>query len=277
MQNITPATVALAFPEGLARQNYQTTLSALRVKAFTELKAIMKGTVEDCLDHPPMSVLLVKNHTERKDLQAFIEAELIRTNAQMNMAHPMNTPQIIFTAEQLIDKFTTETLADITLVLQRLAMGYYGNTYHKLDCATVVDAMRQHLEEKCYIRERNNTKLKQEERENKVDYKAYAERRKKEMEQAEQKASDERERRRRDAKEYYEHKAKKDDWTRMHAAIYEECRERFRGIHSITGFAIHDVEDHRVFCRSQEEANQIHAAAKARIEAAATTTPTPEP
>lgn len=266
MLSISPATVALSFPEGLPRQNFSSTLAALRVKAFNEVKSLMKGTVADCLDHPPMSVLLLQNHAERSDLQAFIEAEIIRTNAQMNVAHPMNTPQVIFTAETLIDQFTTETLADVTLVLQRLAMGYYGNTYHKLDCATIVDAMRAHLEEKAYLREREHSERVKQHASCLIDYKAHAERIRAEQANAAKAKEDEFARRKQEAANYYVHVPKSQEWMLTHEAIFQECRARYHGIEDLKGFAIRKAGEHDIFARSQQEADEILVAAQTAVE-----------
>ncbi len=168
------------------REKFMTTLIAIRDKspeAQKEFADRMPTTIEGCIDQPIIRVLqLVPGVKEAKQLEAYIESRLIRLIAQVNVAHNMNDPQLVFTTRTLLDNFSTETLADITLVLNRGAAGYYGSTYHQLDCSVIVGWMRIHLEEKAQLIERNHktgkdTRTKEE---TEIDYKAYIERTEKE-------------------------------------------------------------------------------------------------
>lgn len=146
--------MASRMPDELTARNLTTTVTTLRAGAFEELDRIMPKTTKECMEHPPLRAL--RQLVGDSSLSARIEALIIRTNAQMNVAHPMTTPQIIFAADTLIAEYDTETLGDIHLVLQRGAKGYYGSTYHQLDAGVINGWMRKHLEEKAYYRENDN-------------------------------------------------------------------------------------------------------------------------
>lgn len=249
--------MAASIPEGPERENYKTTSLALRVGDFDAIKSIMLNTTEDCMRHPSISMLALTTQPER--LTAYIEAEIIRASAQLNTAHKMNSPQVIHTAQTIIETFSTETLADITLVLKRGSSGYYGADYHRIDCSTIIEWIKKHLEEKAYLRERDNTMRSKEEANNKVDYKAYIERRKEEERIRVERLQQELERKKKEAASYYEHRAKPKEWVAMRQIISSIARV----MHGTTermpkGMALFNVNDQQIFCSSQEEAQQIY-------------------
>jgi len=106
-------------------------------------------------------------------LQELLEKEIIKLANQMNIANNVNATQVPFIAETLLDQYPTDSLADFILVFKRGAIGYYGNTYHKLDAATIMEWMTKHIEEKAMYRERDETTAKTKFETEMVDYEAY--------------------------------------------------------------------------------------------------------
>ncbi len=263
------------------REKFMTTLIAIRDKspdAQKKFADLMPTTIEGCLDQPIIRVLqLVPGVKEAEQLEAYIESRLIRLIAQVNVAHNMNDPQLVFTTRTLLDNFSTETLADITLVLNRGAAGYYGSTYHQLDCSVIVGWMRIHLEEKAQLIERNHqtgkdTRTKEE---TAIDYKAYIERTEKERAQ---------EREQKIAK--VEAKAELAEARRggfkssppeklyIMAAIQQVCARKYAGLHGgqFKSFFNHPIplddkgNSIAIFCASVEDGKEILAEAQTLIQ-----------
>jgi len=109
-------------------------------------------------------------------LQQMLEREIIKLANQVNVAHNINATQLPFIAETLLTTYPTESLADFILVFKRGAIGFYGNTYHKLDCATIIEWMQKHIDEKAVYRERENTSSKNQEKKTAIDYNEYKQR-----------------------------------------------------------------------------------------------------
>lgn len=206
----------------------------------------------------PLIYQLVKQ-VGKESLQQLLEAQIIILANQMNVSNNVNATQVPFIAETLLDTYQTESLADFILVFKRGSIGFYGNTYHKLDCATIMEWMAKHIEEKAMYRERDNTKLKQVESEVKIDYAAYIERMKKqgEMERESKIAAivkeDEfiqfRESRKSNIEKYL---AEKD---RLKAAIESRGLDKLTGMEGLKAF---NIEGIAVWARNKEEAMEIY-------------------
>jgi len=161
----------------LERTRQDGVVMLLKAKNWTELVKSVPNSVEKIMDEPLICQLV--KQVGKDSLQQLLEAEIIRLANQMNVSNNINATQVPFIAETLLDTYPTESLADFILVFKRGSIGFYGNTYHKLDCATIMEWMAKHIEEKAIYRERDNTRLKQAESAVKIDYAAYIERRKK--------------------------------------------------------------------------------------------------
>jgi hypothetical protein len=185
---ITSESMAEMLPE-VQRKPFLWTITKLERKEWAMLSNVPNNT-ERCMKAPPASAII--RVTGRERVKEFIEARLIWLIAQLNVAHPMTIPQRNFTADSILDRYPNESLADFALVFLRLAQGYYGSTYHQLDCSIVMAAMAQHMEEKAMYVERDETTAKKESF-NEVDYDAFKKRLDDERRKAEQKKSTDRE------------------------------------------------------------------------------------
>lgn len=135
-------------------------------------------------DAVPISVL--KHSTPIKLMQEYLERELVKCASQMNVGGNLQSHQVPFIAETILETYKGESLEDITLCLRRGTIGFYGTVYNRFDMAVIGEWMGKYLEEKCSYLERGVTKEKTEFQD--VDYKAFQVRLEKERRQeAEQK------------------------------------------------------------------------------------------
>jgi len=228
----------------------------LKAKNWTELVKSVPNSVEKIMDEPLICQLV--KQVGKESLQQLLEAQIIILANQMNVSNNVNATQVPFIAETLLDTYPTESLADFILVFKRGSIGFYGNTYHKLDCATIMEWMGKHIEKKAMYRERDNTRLKQAESEVKIDYAAYIERMRKQEEiERESKIAaivkeDEfiqfRENRKSNIDKYLAEKA------RLKAAIESRGLDKLTGMEGLKSF---EIEGIAVWARNKEEAQEI--------------------
>ncbi len=134
--------------------------------------ATVKKIVEDAI---PMCV--VERVAGPESLIAGIEFYLIQLSAQVNVDERLNIQghQVPVIAETLYTQFKNESLEDFILCFKKGGAGFYGQIF-RLDGAVLVDWMQKHLDEKYSMIEYRIQKEKDVEKENKVDYAAYAKR-----------------------------------------------------------------------------------------------------
>lgn len=149
------------------------------------------NTVEKIMRLPsakPLCVLL--RNMPVATAQEYLERELVKCAAQINVAGNLQPHQVPFIAETILERYSGESLEDITLCLRRGSMGYYGTIYNRFDMAVISEWMGKHIEEKCYYLEREAVKGKQDEGKLEVDYKAFKTRLEQERLQEQQRKRD---------------------------------------------------------------------------------------
>lgn len=133
-------------------------VALLKNKQFDQIIAAVPSSVEKIMNARLISDLV--RQVGRETIQEFLEQEINRVALQMNVANNVAAFQVPFIAEALLENYPNESLADFILCFRRMAIGYYGSTYHRLDASVFVDCITKHIEEKAYYRERDNANSK---------------------------------------------------------------------------------------------------------------------
>lgn len=117
----------------------------------------MPSRIEQTFDQPKVREVILATGEQNVKLQ--IEFELIKLAALMSVGGNLNKAQITFIAEQLIQLFPNESIADFKICFQRGAIGNYGQI-QRMDGITIREWFEKYLEEKYQILEDNLMKEK---------------------------------------------------------------------------------------------------------------------
>lgn len=173
-------------PGAMVPMGLELKVEAIKGADFKTARALMPTTVQKAvIEGVPM--IMVAKATDQimpvENIIGYIEHELIILSAMVNIDQRLNIQrhQLQVIAQELYDAFKAESMEDISVCFRRGATGLYGEIY-RLDGAVILGWMRAYLEEKYAIIESEVTKARKQEAENKIDYKAFIERRQKEME-----------------------------------------------------------------------------------------------
>jgi len=114
---------------------------------FAEVSSNLPTRIEDALDEVPLCE--ITKHVPLKNIEAFIAIELTKLQSMVNIDNRLNlqSHQIPVIAQELLNSYSRESLADFTICLRRGAMGLYGEIY-RLDGAIVLTWFKRYLEEK---------------------------------------------------------------------------------------------------------------------------------
>lgn len=94
-----------------------------------------------------------------QSVRAFVEFELIKLAARINVSGNLNDVQVQFIASQLVGMFPNETIADFKLCFERGSIGAYGKIF-KLDGVEIGTWMKAYLDEKYQVMENELMKEK---------------------------------------------------------------------------------------------------------------------
>jgi hypothetical protein len=126
-------------------------LSEISPESLEKFSKRLPTRIEDALDLPVVrEVISVAGQT---NVQAYIHFELIKLSNLVSVGGNLNHQQAVFIAQELINLFPNETLADFKLCFQRGAIGQYGEIF-RLDGIVIRGWMEKYLEEKYEVKVR---------------------------------------------------------------------------------------------------------------------------
>jgi hypothetical protein len=137
-------------PMTLSKVSQSALSLAIRARKFDEASRLMPTRIEQVFDQPKVNELIlaigateVKNQVE---YEVTVLASLVNTGGNLSNA------QVTFIAEQLIQKFPTESIADFKICFQRGLTGNYGQIF-RMDSIVLFDWMEKYLDEKYQVME----------------------------------------------------------------------------------------------------------------------------
>lgn len=212
---------------------------AARALTDNNLQALVGSvgnTIAGILDRPTIAML--KKVVDTPLLEMFVAVVITDMIDGVNIDQRLNIQghQVPIIAAQLVEQYPAESLEDFVLCFRRGMTGFYGTIYN-LDASVLNLWMKAYLEEKYCLIEADHAKSKKEEAElGKVDYKAYIERKAKEMEEEANRppsnAKDNEVERFKlsyfDSPEYQRRKARQDRIMRASSEFYQGQPEKFK-------------------------------------------------
>jgi hypothetical protein len=139
-------------PESKALQqvSQHDTVQILLTGKIDELSKKLPSKIEGTFELPKVREMVVVAG-ESLVLQ-FVETELVKLAALVNVSGNLTDFQVETIAKYLIDTYPNETIADFKICFTSGAMGKYGQIF-RLDGIVISDWMKQHLDEKYKILE----------------------------------------------------------------------------------------------------------------------------
>lgn len=238
----------------------------LQNKDLSGFVSTVPATIEKVADCPPVCVL--KHVVPIETMQMLLETEILKLAARVNVSHNMNHSQIVFTAETLLDDFKSCSLEDFIFVFKQMAKGAYGSTYHQLDTSVISLCLQEHLENKAYYLERNNTTSESNEALPDVDYQAFKNRRNMEVVRTQEEQAEriraERERQLKDLE--FEERRKgyvspqiTEDQFKLKERIKKARVDLYGLEHRDTSkWNFYDIKGESIYCASEKDAIEIY-------------------
>lgn len=135
-------------------------LSNISPESLETFSKRMPSKIEAALDFPTVGEMV--KAVGEGNIKAYLEFELIKLANLVSIGGNLNNAQVVFIAQELINIFPNESLADFKLCFSRGAIGQYGEIY-RLDGIVLREWMRQYLDEKYQVLENQLQKQKQSE------------------------------------------------------------------------------------------------------------------
>lgn len=112
---------------------------------LAQVAQILPSDINGALEQPPIVDLM--RVTGKQQIVRYIEFELVKMTSLVSVGNSLNDAQVQFIANNLVDLFPNETLADFKICFQRGCIGQYGEIY-RMDGIVLRKWMTQYLEEK---------------------------------------------------------------------------------------------------------------------------------
>lgn len=134
-------------------------LSAIKANNFENAVSMMPKRIEQVFDQPKVneSILAIGANAVLSQVEYLLHQLALLVNVGGNL----NDTQVQFIADQLIQRYPNESIADFKLCFDRALTNAYGQIF-RLDCIVVFEWMQKYMEEKYAILEDKLMKEKDE-------------------------------------------------------------------------------------------------------------------
>lgn len=134
-------------------------MQSLQAGKFDAATRVMPRTIREIVsgNEPPVSQ--IAKIVPMSQITAQLEFELIKVNDLVSVGNKLNTGQIQFVAEAILEAFPNETLADFKIACQRGCIGQYGDVW-RLDGIVIRGWIEKYLNEKYQLIETEAMKNK---------------------------------------------------------------------------------------------------------------------
>lgn len=123
---------------------------AILQKRFDVASRLLPSKIEHAFDQPKVFEMVKAIGVESVKRQ--IEFELVNLATLMSVGGNLNDAQVQFIADQLINLYPTESIADFKICFSRGAFGHYGQI-QRMDGLTIREWMSKYAEEKYFVME----------------------------------------------------------------------------------------------------------------------------
>lgn len=122
----------------------------LQNNKLSEAIGLLPTNVNEAIGGTPLSMIMQVVNPMK--IEATMAIMLTRLMAMVNVDERLNlqSHQIPFIAQQLMQNFKSENMADFNVCFHRGACGFYGQIF-RLDAAVITDWMRKYLDEKYQV------------------------------------------------------------------------------------------------------------------------------
>jgi hypothetical protein len=135
-------------PPTLQKLSQSELCKTIQASNFQATSDLLPSTIKNAIGQPPLCELIKATSLEQVTL--YIQFELIKMSSLVSVGGNLNNAQVQFIAQNLVEMFPNETLADFKLCFQRGCIGQYGEIY-RMDGIVLRQWMEKYLEEKYSI------------------------------------------------------------------------------------------------------------------------------
>src|SRR5690606_16559175 len=124
--------------------------SAIKSRDFKAASDLMPKVIDKVFDQPKVNEMILALGANSVLNQ--VEYEVTKLASLVNVGGNLTNHQIEFIAEQLIQRYPNESIADFKICFSRALTNGYGQIF-RLDCIVIFEWMQKYMEEKYAILE----------------------------------------------------------------------------------------------------------------------------